>query len=256
MPSRKAPGGLREATDCRARPIGTAPTGGRIGFSEVGAAVAAVRDPVVRHSAGGRNAMEVRFVILAPARRKGSIPVRLPLLVGRADEAKFRIPQDCVSRRHCEFVLEDDAVVVRDLGSTNGTFLDGERLPAREPMRVRPGAEIRIGEVAFRVDYAPSASAPAPAAPAPADADTVPLGDTVAPSEPTDLPTLEPAGDEPEPPQPTLADTEPVATSSFPIAADTAPAPAAGSFDFLPGDAAPPPAADDDNLNDFFKSLS
>lgn len=199
--------------------------------------------------------MDVRFVIVAPARRKGSVPVRLPLLVGRADEAKFRISQDSVSRRHCEFLLEDDAVVVRDLGSTNGTFLDGERLPAHEPMRVRPGAEIRIGEVAFRVDYAPATADAGVTPPAPADADTVPLGDSIAPPDAADLPTLEPAGDEPEPPQSILPDTEPVATAEFPIAADPDPAPPAGSFNFLPGDAAPPPA-DDDNLNDFFKSLS
>lgn len=248
MPSRKAPGGPTGPTravvacelDRRRRQVESIFSGFEADRAALGPRTATLRR---------RPAMDVRFVILAPARRKGSVAVRLPLLVGRADDAKFRITQDCVSRRHCEFLLEDDVVVVRDLGSTNGTYLDGERLPAREPVRVRPGAEIRIGEVAFQVDYAASQSADLPAPRAASDADTVPLDDAVAPPSGADLPTLEPAADDPEPP---IADAEP----AFPIAADAEPAAPTGSFDFLPAKAAPPPAADDDNLNDFFKSLS
>ena len=74
--------------------------------------------------------MDVHFVIVSPANQKRSVAVRLPILVGRADEAKFRIQQDSVSRRHCEFYLEDEAVFVRDLGSTNGTLLDDEQISA------------------------------------------------------------------------------------------------------------------------------
>ena len=74
--------------------------------------------------------MDVRFVVVSPASLKRSVAVRLPILVGRSDEARFRLRQDSVSRRHCEFFIEDDAVHVRDLGSTNGTFLDGKEIAA------------------------------------------------------------------------------------------------------------------------------
>ena len=102
--------------------------------------------------------MDVRFVIVSPASKRQSIPVRLPILAGRSEEAKFRIQQDSVSRRHCEFFLKDDAVYVRDMGSTNGTLLDDESIPASIPTLVKPGGIVRIGSVAFRVEYAsPSA---------------------------------------------------------------------------------------------------
>jgi len=97
--------------------------------------------------------MDVSFVVVSPATQKRSVAVRLPILVGRSEEAKFRIQQDSVSRRHCEFFVKDEVVFVRDLGSTNGTLLDDEQIAASVATRVRPGAVVRVGGVAFRIDY-------------------------------------------------------------------------------------------------------
>lgn len=115
-------------------------------------------------SASWTKPMDVRFVIVAPASRKAVHAVRLPVLVGRSDEAKFRVQQDSVSRRHCEFFLKDEAVFVRDLGSTNGTLVNGERIPSSVATAVPPDAEVRVGGIVFRVEYE-STAAPAPAAP-------------------------------------------------------------------------------------------
>lgn len=156
--------------------------------------------------------MDVRFVIVAPASKRQTIPVRLPILAGRSEEAKFRIQQDSVSRRHCEFFVKDDAVFIRDMGSTNGTQLDDELIPASVPTRVKPGSIVRIGSVAFRVDYAAAGEGKKPADDAPPPTrveDTVPMDDAE-PSEPVigpatdepaasaehDVPALEPAADE------------------------------------------------------------
>jgi len=79
--------------------------------------------------------------------------VRLPLLVGRGAEAKFRIQHEQVSRRHCEFFAGDDVVYVRDLGSTNGTFLAGEQIPTSARTPVPCGAMVRVGKLAFVVEY-------------------------------------------------------------------------------------------------------
>ena len=239
--------------------------------------------------------MEVRFVILAPSKSKKSYTVRLPLVVGRGDEVKFRIQQDSVSRRHCAFALEGDAVTVTDLGSTNGTFVGGQRLAAHTATPVSSGAEVRIGTAVLRVEYVAPAVA-AVAAVAPHDQDTVPLSGLSAPDlEPAaDLPELEPVAEaipELEPvadaapelePAPAADPAGPPEAPAFPetVAAQppageimlpdvappagpgdfaaldgTAPAPADGSFDFLASTSAPPPAADD-KLDDFFKSLS
>ena len=52
---------------------------------------------------------------------------RLPLVIGRGPDADVRLDDQHVSRRHCEVLLAENALVVRDLGSTNGTFVNGIR---------------------------------------------------------------------------------------------------------------------------------
>jgi len=206
--------------------------------------------------------MDVRFAIVSPPRKKGSLNVKLPILIGRAEEAKFRIQQDSVSRRHCEVFIKDGSVFVRDLGSTNGTFLDGEQVTAAVASFVRPGSEVRIGGVVFRVEYQPAAVVIA------ADDDTASL-ETV----PTDQPP--PAGDSPAE---EMAEAEPLAEAAEEAAeppADDSPADAAltaesleaavdmapeepadtAGFPMLEPAAEPSAESDDDNLNDFFKSL-
>lgn len=97
--------------------------------------------------------MLVRFVVVEPESKRGSHVVRLPLLVGRSRDAKFRIQQERVSRRHCEFTVDDGVVHVRDLGSTNGTHLEGTTVPTDRPTSVLPGSLIRVGSIAFLVEY-------------------------------------------------------------------------------------------------------
>jgi pSer/pThr/pTyr-binding forkhead associated (FHA) protein len=206
--------------------------------------------------------MDVRFVIVSPASRKAAHAVRLPVLVGRGDEAKFRVQQDSVSRRHCEFFPKDDAVFVRDLGSTNGTLVAGERIASSAAMLVPPGTEVRVGGIVFRVDYE---SAAAPAATEPRGDDTVPM----AAADDT-LETLEPAA-EPESAAEPDRDAEfesgaeldvPDATADAEIpdlaslAAAGEPATESAGFDFLGGEAAAPQSDGDDKLDDFFKSLT
>ncbi|MEX0670833.1 MAG: FHA domain-containing protein [Pirellulales bacterium] len=97
--------------------------------------------------------MDVRFVILSPSGKHRTTSRSLPLLVGRSEDAKLRISQDCVSRRHCQFLAKDGEVFVRDLGSTNGTMLDGERIEPQADTLVRPGSVVKVGSATFRVDY-------------------------------------------------------------------------------------------------------
>ena len=97
--------------------------------------------------------MLVRFVVVEPESKRGSHAVRLPILVGRSREAKFRIQHERVSRRHCEFTVDDGVVFVRDLGSTNGTHLEGTAVSTDHPTRVPPGALLRVGSIGFLVEY-------------------------------------------------------------------------------------------------------
>jgi pSer/pThr/pTyr-binding forkhead associated (FHA) protein len=67
-------------------------------------------------------------------------------VLGRGVACQLVFADDSVSRRHAELRLEDGLWHLRDLGSTNGTWVNGRRVREAE---VRPGDEIRLGAVRF-----------------------------------------------------------------------------------------------------------
>ena len=86
--------------------------------------------------------------------------------IGRGDKNAFQIVETSVSSRHCEVLLRGNELVVRDLRSTNGTFIEGQTITEAV---LQPGQTLRLGEVELRLEItapAPSAASPA-AAPAP-----------------------------------------------------------------------------------------
>lgn len=74
--------------------------------------------------------------------------------IGRGTGNDFQIPDISVSSSHCEIQVADIGVFVRDLNSTNGTFIDGRRITKE---MLLPGKLLRLGDVEF--DY-PGAGAP------------------------------------------------------------------------------------------------
>jgi ABC-type multidrug transport system ATPase subunit/pSer/pThr/pTyr-binding forkhead associated (FHA) protein len=76
---------------------------------------------------------------------------RESLTIGRGAGNDVDVPHPTVSRAHARVLVRDGATFVEDLGSANGTFVDGERLPPGEPRRVEPGSEIRVGPARFVV---------------------------------------------------------------------------------------------------------
>ena len=73
----------------------------------------------------------------------------LPLVVGRSTDADILLMDPDVSRRHARFEREGEAIVLTDLQSSNGTFLNGRRIG--KSVQVRPGDEIDIGSVRIAV---------------------------------------------------------------------------------------------------------
>jgi serine phosphatase RsbU (regulator of sigma subunit) len=93
----------------------------------------------------------VHFLLLlednAPPRR---IPLpSLPATIGRTAPADVILAGGTVSRRHCRLELAGDRILVSDLGSTNGTFVDGARVESA--VAVQDGAVIAVG--AHRLRY-------------------------------------------------------------------------------------------------------
>jgi pSer/pThr/pTyr-binding forkhead associated (FHA) protein len=69
--------------------------------------------------------------------------------LGRNPTNDFRVHDATVSSFHCEIVLSEDSVLVRDLGSTNGTFIDGKRV---EEDSLRAGQILRLGSAELRLE--------------------------------------------------------------------------------------------------------
>ena len=96
--------------------------------------------------------MEAKLKVIDGAKEK-TIKLKLPMTIGRSEEATLKVPQSQVSRKHCEIYAEDGMLVVDDLGSSNGTFINGERIT--EPTFLYPGESLRIGKVTFEAEYEP-----------------------------------------------------------------------------------------------------
>lgn len=75
-------------------------------------------------------------------------------VVGRESDAGIRIEHPDVSRHHVVFQIAEGALTVMDLGSTNGTEVNGFALTERVPVRLKPGDIIQVGppELQFRVE--------------------------------------------------------------------------------------------------------
>jgi len=276
--------------------------------------------------------MDAKLVIVDGEGKGREVALHVPAVVGRSREAGLTIAHPLVSRQHCEIYEQDGRLVVRDLGSLNGTFIDDSRISEEI---LQPGAKLTIGGTTFEAVYpdvprppagpsdttdlnvvdaakpsetpgvgqtvrvVPSGSASlTPSADASTPASDEPAGDLeeieeLAEEEIEELeevealeeveevdevssalqppprdakPTQQPRPSPPSPPQ----QAEPAANKAAPAGANkpagqpkkTKPAKAASpakyagpDFGFAEGDQAARPAADDDDLNDFLKSL-
>ncbi|MHB8626853.1 MAG: FHA domain-containing protein [Aggregatilineales bacterium] len=72
---------------------------------------------------------------------------RFPFVIGRARECELVVDSTQISRQHARLELDHDQVIIIDLGSTNGSSVNGERLTPREPRRLRAGDKINLGGV-------------------------------------------------------------------------------------------------------------
>ncbi|HVY70522.1 MAG TPA: FHA domain-containing protein [Verrucomicrobiae bacterium] len=72
--------------------------------------------------------------------------------IGRNPSNDFRVSDSSVSSFHCEVVVGEEGVVVRDLQSTNGTFVNGQQI---QESPLRPGEQLRLGNVDFKLDAPP-----------------------------------------------------------------------------------------------------
>lgn len=99
-------------------------------------------------STGFGTAPNAPFWLVSEKRTVGLVPGRYVL--GRASDVEIQIVDDAnVSRRHVRLIVTADVVEVEDLGSSNGTWLDGKLV--QHPMRMPVGARLRVGYEEFEL---------------------------------------------------------------------------------------------------------
>lgn len=94
----------------------------------------------------------MKVVLKSLGGEEGSSDVNLdwfPFIVGRGEDCDGRLGLQYISRRHCKFTVAGPEVLVQDLGSHNGTAVNG-RL-AFQPLPIQDGDELAIGPLPFRV---------------------------------------------------------------------------------------------------------
>ena len=106
--------------------------------------------------------------------REQRLPVgQAPVTIGRTAQNQVVLPAPGLSRQHCRIEPAADGLVLIDLGSQNGTFLDGQRLSAQVPAALTPGARIRVGPIELELVAAPEERDEEPARPSPLTGDPV-----------------------------------------------------------------------------------
>ncbi len=75
---------------------------------------------------------------------------KLPVLLGRGTDAGIQLLDRFASRRHCEISERDGRLFVRDLGSTNGSFVNGQHA---DECWLRPGDTLSVGATTFVIVY-------------------------------------------------------------------------------------------------------
>jgi predicted component of type VI protein secretion system len=110
--------------------------------------------------------MKAQLIVVQGKPEGKSIPLAVSKFkIGRGEGCQLRPNNDQVSREHVMFEVTSDAVYVQDLGSRNGTELNGKKLGAHDPTRLKNGDLVKVGPLTFAVSIEGAVEAVASAPP-------------------------------------------------------------------------------------------
>jgi pSer/pThr/pTyr-binding forkhead associated (FHA) protein len=96
--------------------------------------------------------MVVRLKVMhGPSAGKEIKISKAPFVIGRQDDCHLRPKSDAISRRHCELVFGESQVIIRDLGSKNGTYVNGDRVAGDRVLKL--GDHLKVGPLEFEVQF-------------------------------------------------------------------------------------------------------
>ena len=94
--------------------------------------------------------MRAKLTVLRGASKGKKILIAKPqYVVGRSEKCQLRLNHEAISRQHCAFLVSPDKVVLRDLGSRNGTLVNGKKIETKTELKT--GDEIQFGPLSFQV---------------------------------------------------------------------------------------------------------
>src|SRR6516225_5745048 len=95
--------------------------------------------------------MKLELVVLRPRKMAGrSIPITLsPFHIGRDPCCQLRPASSTVSMKHCALLVRGEQAFIQDFNSTNGTFVNAERVQGER--QLRDGDRLKIGPIELRV---------------------------------------------------------------------------------------------------------
>ena len=92
--------------------------------------------------------MDVKLVMFKSNGQRKNFPLEgNTLVIGRGQDCGLRIPLLSVSRRHAQLSIQGEGLYVKDLGSSNGTYIDNQRIA--DDQAVEAGCRLAIGPVVF-----------------------------------------------------------------------------------------------------------
>lgn len=96
--------------------------------------------------------MQVKLKVLTGSHEGKEISISSEkFLIGRSESCQLRPKSESVSRKHCIIVLREGRVLMQDLKSRNGTYVNDKRLPADKAKVLKPGDHLRIGKLKFEL---------------------------------------------------------------------------------------------------------
>lgn len=93
----------------------------------------------------------MKLIVLAGAKEGTEIPLKKEkFVIGRASDCTLRAGSEAISRHHCAIRRGEKGISVKDLGSRNGTYVNGDKIG--EEIRLKHGDTLRVGPLEFRID--------------------------------------------------------------------------------------------------------
>lgn len=94
--------------------------------------------------------MQVKLKVIGGRNDGREIKIGVPeFVIGRGDDAHLKPSSDLVSRNHCKLKITEGALLVSDMGSRNGTFVNGTKLEGEHVAKV--GDTLRVGRLQFEI---------------------------------------------------------------------------------------------------------